>query len=120
MPGSGHCCRLQAEPFAVAQGIGARLARIAVGDHAEHTLPAAIRQSGGGNPEQETIMTGPFGATSTTDDVLDSVDLRGKRILVTGVSAGLGVETARALAAHGAQVVGAARDLDKAQLINRK
>ena len=50
MPGSGHCCRLQAEPFAVAQGIGARLARIAVGDHAEHTLPAAIRQSGGGNP----------------------------------------------------------------------
>ena len=39
----------------------------------------------------------------------------GKRILVTGVSAGLGVETARALAAHGAQVVGAARDLDKAQ-----
>jgi NAD(P)-dependent dehydrogenase (short-subunit alcohol dehydrogenase family) len=34
---------------------------------------------------------------------------------VTGVSAGLGVETARALAAHGAQVVGAARDLDKAR-----
>ncbi len=34
--------------------------------------------------------------------------------LVTGVSAGLGVETARTLAAHGAQVVGAARDLRKA------
>jgi NAD(P)-dependent dehydrogenase (short-subunit alcohol dehydrogenase family) len=34
---------------------------------------------------------------------------------VTGVSAGLGVETARALAAHGAQVVGAARDLTKAE-----
>ena len=60
-------------------------------------------------------MTGPFGATSTTDDVLDGVDLSGQRILVTGVSAGLGVETARALAAHGAQVVGAARDLAKAQ-----
>lgn len=59
-------------------------------------------------------MAGPFGATSTTDDVLAGVDLRGKRILVTGVSAGLGVETARALAAHGAQVVGAARDLKKA------
>lgn len=56
-----------------------------------------------------------FGAQSTTDDVLDGVDLRGKRVLVTGVSAGLGVETARALAAHGAQVVGAARDLAKAQ-----
>ena len=56
-----------------------------------------------------------FGAQSTTDDVLEGVDLRGKRILVTGVSAGLGVETARALAAHGAQVVGAARDLAKAE-----
>jgi NAD(P)-dependent dehydrogenase (short-subunit alcohol dehydrogenase family) len=56
----------------------------------------------------------PFGATSTTDDVLSGVNLKGKRILVTGVSAGLGVETARSLAAHGAQVVGTARDLSKA------
>jgi len=56
-----------------------------------------------------------FGATSTTDDVLEGVSLSGKRVLVTGVSAGLGVETARALAAHGAQVVGAARDLGKAK-----
>lgn len=60
-------------------------------------------------------MAKTFGATSTTDDVLDGVDLSGKRVLVTGVSAGLGVETARALAAHGALVVGAARDLDKAR-----
>jgi NAD(P)-dependent dehydrogenase (short-subunit alcohol dehydrogenase family) len=60
-------------------------------------------------------MTKALGATSTTDDVLAGIDLRGKRILVTGVSAGIGVETARALAAHGAQVVGAARDLVKAE-----
>ena len=60
-------------------------------------------------------MTGPFGMTSTTDDVLSGRDLSGKRVLVTGVSAGLGVETARALAAHGAEVVGAARDLAKAE-----
>ena len=60
-------------------------------------------------------MTEQFGATSTTEDVLAGVDLTGKRILVTGVSAGLGVETARALIAHGATVVGAARDLAKAK-----
>jgi NAD(P)-dependent dehydrogenase (short-subunit alcohol dehydrogenase family) len=60
-------------------------------------------------------MAAKFGAKSTTEDVLTGVDLKGKRILVTGVSAGLGVETARALAAHGANVVGTARDLDKAR-----
>jgi NAD(P)-dependent dehydrogenase (short-subunit alcohol dehydrogenase family) len=60
-------------------------------------------------------MTNMFGATSTTEDVLSGVNLRGKRILVTGVSAGIGVETARSLAARGAQVVGAARDLAKAE-----
>lgn len=60
-------------------------------------------------------MTKTFGHGSTTDEVLAGIDLTGKRVLVTGVSAGLGVETARALAAHGAEVVGAARDLDKAR-----
>jgi NAD(P)-dependent dehydrogenase (short-subunit alcohol dehydrogenase family) len=64
---------------------------------------------------KEIAMARPFGATSTTDDVLSGKDLSGKRVFVTGVSAGLGVETARALAAHGAQVVGAARDLAKAK-----
>ena len=60
-------------------------------------------------------MSKPFGAESTTDEVLEGVSLSGKRVLVTGVSAGLGVETARALAAHGAEVVGAARNLAKAK-----
>src|SRR6266566_4336968 len=61
------------------------------------------------------LETTSFGASSTTDDVLSGVGLKGKRILVTGVSAGLGVETARSLAAHGAQVVGVVRDLNKAK-----
>jgi NAD(P)-dependent dehydrogenase (short-subunit alcohol dehydrogenase family) len=63
-------------------------------------------------------MVDVFGATSTTEDVLSGVNLHGKRFLVTGVSAGLGVETGRSLAAHGAQVVGAARDLAKAEVAN--
>ena len=51
-----------------------------------------------------------LGATSTADDALAGIDLRGMRILVTGVSSGIGMEAARSLAAHGAQVVGTARD----------
>ena len=42
-------------------------------------------------------MTAKFGATSTTDDVLAGLDLKDKRVLVTGTSSGLGIETARAL-----------------------
>ncbi|MCG6122968.1 MAG: SDR family NAD(P)-dependent oxidoreductase [Microvirga sp.] len=48
----------------------------------------------------------PFGATSTADDVLAGRDLAGKRYLVTGASSGIGLETARALVAHDATVVG--------------
>src|SRR5258706_14877900 len=59
-------------------------------------------------------MTDSFGATSTTDELLRGMNFGGKRVLVTGGSAGLGVETARGLAAHGAEVIGAARDMSKA------
>jgi len=47
---------------------------------------------------------------TTTDDVLEGVDLRGKIAVVTGASTGLGLETARALASVGAQVLLAGRD----------
>jgi NAD(P)-dependent dehydrogenase (short-subunit alcohol dehydrogenase family) len=57
-------------------------------------------------------FTTPFGATSTTDDVIAGVDLGGKRAIVTGGASGIGVETARALAAAGAEVVLAVRNLE--------
>ncbi|MFN8025787.1 MAG: SDR family NAD(P)-dependent oxidoreductase [Acidimicrobiia bacterium] len=54
-----------------------------------------------------------FDATTTTDEVLAGQDLTGQVIVVTGASGGLGLETARALAAHGAEVVAAVRDQAK-------
>lgn len=57
--------------------------------------------------------TRAFGASTTADEVLDGLDLAGRRILVTGGSGGLGKEAARALAARGAQIVLAARSEEK-------
>ena len=51
-----------------------------------------------------------FNSESTTDDVLDGMDLSGRRFVVTGAASGLGEETTRALAAHGASVLMLARD----------
>ncbi len=54
-----------------------------------------------------------FNASSTTDEVIAGISLAGKLAVVTGASAGLGIETARALAAAGASVVLVARDRQK-------
>src|ERR1700722_18810799 len=51
----------------------------------------------------------PFGRHSTTAEVIDGVDLSGKRAIVTGAGSGIGTETARALASAGAEVVLAVR-----------
>jgi NAD(P)-dependent dehydrogenase (short-subunit alcohol dehydrogenase family) len=61
-------------------------------------------------------MTQKFGAKSTADEVLSGVDLKGKRFLITGAASGIGLETAHSLVSHGASVVGAIRDLAKAEL----
>ncbi len=56
-----------------------------------------------------------FGYSSTAEEVTDGLSLDGKTILVTGCNSGLGYETLRVLSLRGAQVVGAARTLDKAK-----
>ena len=56
---------------------------------------------------------GNFGFESTTDDVLEGINLAGKTVLITGASAGLGIETSRALASVGATVYMLARDAAK-------
>lgn len=56
----------------------------------------------------------PLTRDSTTDQVLEGMDLNGRRFVVTGAASGLGFESARALAAHGASVTVLARDAAKA------
>ena len=56
-----------------------------------------------------------FSARSTADDVLSGTDLTGRRYFITGVSSGIGLETARSLIAHGATVVGSVRNIAKAE-----
>jgi NAD(P)-dependent dehydrogenase (short-subunit alcohol dehydrogenase family) len=57
-----------------------------------------------------TLLSTPFGATSTAAEVVDGLDLAGRRMIVTGGASGIGVETARALAGAGAEVTIAVRD----------
>src|SRR5256885_2442761 len=59
-----------------------------------------------------TVITPPFGFDSTAAEVVEGIDLSGKRAIVTGGSSGIGVETARALASAGAEVTLAVRDTD--------
>jgi NAD(P)-dependent dehydrogenase (short-subunit alcohol dehydrogenase family) len=57
-----------------------------------------------------TLTRTPFGFHTTAQEVLDGVDLSGRRAIVTGAASGIGVETARALAGAGAAVTLAVRD----------
>jgi NAD(P)-dependent dehydrogenase (short-subunit alcohol dehydrogenase family) len=63
------------------------------------------------------VLRTPFGFTSTADDVLAGVDLTGKRAVVTGGGSGIGVETARALTASGADVTLAVRRVEAAEQV---
>ena len=50
---------------------------------------------------------------STAAEVVDGIDLTGKRAIVTGGASGIGIETARALAQAGAEVTLAVRDIER-------
>jgi len=67
---------------------------------------------------QKPLGTG-FGARTTAADVLSGIDLTGKRAIVTGGHSGLGLETTRALAAAGAQVIVGARNPEAACAVTR-
>jgi NAD(P)-dependent dehydrogenase (short-subunit alcohol dehydrogenase family) len=60
---------------------------------------------------ENTVIHTDFGAQSTIWDVTKGIDLSRRRAIVTGASSGIGIETARALAAAGAEVMLAVRDL---------
>jgi NAD(P)-dependent dehydrogenase (short-subunit alcohol dehydrogenase family) len=59
-----------------------------------------------------TLIQTPFGFNATAAEVIDGIDLSGKRAIVTGGSSGIGIETARALVGAGAEVTLAVRDTD--------
>jgi len=65
--------------------------------------------------DMSDLITMPFGFTSTANEVLAGVDLTGKRAVVTGGATGIGRETTRALAAAGAEVTIATRNVAAAR-----
>jgi NAD(P)-dependent dehydrogenase (short-subunit alcohol dehydrogenase family) len=66
-----------------------------------------------------SLITTPFGATSTAQEVLAGVDLTGRRAIVTGGASGIGLETARALATAGAEVTLGVRSVEAGETAAR-
>ncbi|MFG2266557.1 SDR family NAD(P)-dependent oxidoreductase [Streptomyces sp. NPDC048720] len=63
------------------------------------------------------LFSSPFNRDSTASEVIKGVDLSGKRAVITGATSGIGVETARALAAAGTEVTLAVRRPDAGELV---
>ena len=68
-------------------------------------------------PLAQKPIASPFRHASEAGEVIHGIDLTGKTAIVTGGSAGLGVETVRALASAGAAVVMPVRSPDKGEKV---
>ncbi|KAG6518628.1 short-chain dehydrogenase TIC 32 B, chloroplastic-like [Zingiber officinale] len=70
---------------------------------------------------QATGIRGPsgFGSRSTAEQVTDGIDAFGRTVIITGGSSGIGVETARVMALHGAHVIIGARNLEAADSVKQ-
>jgi NAD(P)-dependent dehydrogenase (short-subunit alcohol dehydrogenase family) len=66
-------------------------------------------------PTPQAPIPSDFNPRSTAAEVIRGQDLRGRTAVVTGGSAGIGLETTRALASAGARVIVPARDVEKAR-----
>jgi NAD(P)-dependent dehydrogenase (short-subunit alcohol dehydrogenase family) len=75
-------------------------------------LPSCISA---GITDINDIPVSDFGVKTTADEVMAGIDLTGKTALITGVNSGIGYETMRVMAEHGAHVIGAARTMEKAE-----
>ena len=82
---------------------------------------AASALSSCGNPDQQTVVrpegvpVSPFDAESTALQVTEGLDLTGMTAFITGCNSGLGLETMRVLSLRGANIIGAARTIEKAE-----
>src|ERR1700756_242040 len=63
------------------------------------------------------MPTSKYGAATTAAEIVADADLHGRRVVVTGASSGIGVETARALASTGAEVTLAVRNVEAGEKV---
>ncbi|MEU0684041.1 SDR family NAD(P)-dependent oxidoreductase [Streptomyces albogriseolus] len=72
------------------------------------------------NDTGRPLLTTPFTARTEAREVIEGVDLTGRRAVVTGGASGLGAETVRALAEAGAEVTVAVRRPEAAEPLARE
>jgi len=78
-------------------------------------LPGCSNPDAQTDERPEGVPVGPFGRESTALEVTEGLDLTGKTAFITGCNSGLGFETMRVLSLRGANIIGAARTLEKAE-----